>query len=86
MVKERKVSFTFSAGSVSTLIYNLFAKVLAERLKKVMPSITDPLQCGFLEERQILDPILIANKTVEDCRIRKKKRWIFKLDLEKVFN
>ena len=51
-----------------------------------MPSIIAPSQSGFLEGRQILDPILIANKAVEDYRIRKKKGWIIKLDLEKAFD
>ena len=45
-----------------------------------------PLQCGFLEECQILDPILIAKETVEVYSIGKKKRWIIRLDLEKAFN
>ena len=76
----------FSPISPTTLIYKLVAKVLTERLKKVMPSIIAPSQCGFLEGRKILDPILIENEAVEDYRIRKKKGWIIKLDLEKAFD
>ena len=39
----------------------------------LMPSIISPSQSGFLEGRQILDPILIANEAVEIYRIRKRK-------------
>ena len=76
----------FRPISLTTLIYKLFAKVLAERLKKAMSVIIAPSQCGFLEGRKILDPILIANEAVEDYRIRKKKGWIIKLDLGKAFD
>ena len=48
-------------------------KDTTERLKKVMPSIIAPTQSGFLEGCQILDSILIANKVVEEYKIRKKK-------------
>ncbi|TYK06397.1 hypothetical protein E5676_scaffold163G00940 [Cucumis melo var. makuwa] len=62
------------------------AKVLADRLKGVMDSITSPFQNVFIEGRQILDPIFIANEAVEDYRAKKKKGWILKLDLEKAFD
>lgn len=41
---------------------------------------------GVIEDRQILDPILIANEVVEDYRAKKKKGWLLKLDMEKAFN
>lgn len=51
-----------------------------------MPSIIDSPQTAFLEGRQILDPILIANEVVEEYRAKKKKGWLLKLDLEKAFD
>lgn len=51
-----------------------------------MPSIIAPTQSAFIEGRQILDPILIANEVVEEYRAKKKKGWILKLDLEKAFD
>ena len=32
-----------------------------------------------------MDPILIVNEVVEDYQAKKKKGWILKLDLEKIF-
>lgn len=42
-------------------------------------------QYAFIEGRQILDSILIANERVEDYTRRIKKGEIVKLDLEKAY-
>lgn len=76
----------FRPISLTTLAYKVVAKVLSERLKQVMDAIISPTQSAFIEGRQILDPILIANEAVEDYRAKRKKGWILKLDLEKAFD
>ncbi|TYK13535.1 putative retrotransposon [Cucumis melo var. makuwa] len=62
----------FRPISLTTLSYKLVAKVLAERLKKIVPSIIDPPQSAVLKGRQILDPILIANEVVEEYRGKRR--------------
>lgn len=42
-------------------------------------------QCTFIKRRHILDCCLIANELVEDIRVKKKKWWVFKVDLEKTY-
>ena len=76
----------FRPISLTTLSYKMVAKVLAECLKQVMDSIVSPFQSAFIEGRQILDSVLIANKAVKDYQAKKTKEWILKLDLEKAFD
>ena len=80
------VTKDFGPISLTTLSYKVIAKVLAEKLKLVMDSIISPFQSAFIEGRQILDPILIANEAIEDYRAKRKRGWILKLDLEKAFD
>lgn len=72
--------------SLTSALYKIVAKVLAERLKSVMSSIISQAQSAFIKDRQILDHILIANEAVEFYRKKKLKGWLIKLDVEKAFD
>lgn len=45
-------------------MYKLIAEVLAERLKTILPETIGESQGAFVEDRQILNEVLIANKLV----------------------
>lgn len=79
---QKKESGLVGLDSSQSACLLQFTKVLAERLKKVMSCVISPYQCAFIEGRQILDSILIANEVME-YRSKKKKGWILKLGLEK---
>lgn len=68
-----------------TSLYKIISKVLAERLKKVLPIIHDA-QSSFIEGRQIIDVILLASKTMGGWEARKKSGFILKLDYEKAYD
>ena len=67
-------------------IYKPIAKVLANRLKKVMNGLVNPAQNAFVKGRQILDASLIANKVIDSMQKRKERGILCKLDIEKAYD
>ena len=76
----------FRPISLITSLYKIISKVLASRLKKVLPSIINDSQMAFVEGRQILDAILTASEAVDEWSLRGRKGVLLKLDLEKAYD
>ena len=62
------------------------AKVLANRLKKVMSRLVNKAQNAFVEGREIVDASLIANKVINSMVRKKEKGVLCKLDVEKAYD
>ncbi|RVW74330.1 LINE-1 retrotransposable element ORF2 protein [Vitis vinifera] len=67
-------------------LYKLLAKVLANRLKKVVGKVVSSTQNAFVEGRQILDATLVANEVIDSVLKRKESGVLCKLDLEKAYD
>ena len=67
-------------------LYKLIAKVLANRLKKMMSRLVNKAQNVFVEGRQILDASLIAKEVIDSMTRRKEKRILCKLEVEKAYD
>ena len=68
------------------VIYKVIAKVLAGRLKKVLPAIIDESQSAFIKDRGLTDSVLLANEVIEDLRRKGRRGLCLKVDFEKAYD
>lgn len=66
--------------------YKLISKVLAARIKSVMPKLISHNQFAFTQGRQISDCILIANEVVDLLNKRQGGGFLLKLDFAKAYD
>ncbi|KAA0025507.1 LINE-1 retrotransposable element ORF2 protein [Cucumis melo var. makuwa] len=59
---------------------------MATRLKTTLKETIAENQMDFVEGRQIIDAILIANEAICYWRVKKTKEFVLKLDIEKAFD
>ncbi|GKA37476.1 RNA-directed DNA polymerase, eukaryota, reverse transcriptase zinc-binding domain protein [Tanacetum coccineum] len=65
--------------------YKIIAKLLANRLARVLDNIVSPVQSAFISGRQILDGPLMVSEIIDWYKKKNKKLMIFKVDFEKAF-
>jgi hypothetical protein len=76
----------FRPISLVSSIYKIIFKVLADKLKAVLEKVIFKFHNAFIRGKQILNPILIANKSL-DSKIRLGVPGVIcKLDLEKAYD
>ena len=71
------------------MIYKLAAKTLANRLKKIHPSIISETQSAFVNDRLITDNVLVAFEAVHHISQRKTGKtgeMALKLDMSKAYD
>jgi hypothetical protein len=67
-------------------IYKIIAKILPNVLKMVFVKIVSKSQNAFIQCREILDSVLIANKYLESRLRSGEPSVLCKLDLEKTYD
>lgn len=79
----------FKPISLCNIIYKLALKVVANRLKVILPHIISVFQSAFVPGRQITDNILVVYDLVHYLRMKtkgKKEYMSIKLDMSKVYD
>lgn len=76
----------FRPISLIGCLYKILSKVLARRLRVVLPKIIGEKQIAFMGEQNMLDSVAIANEVVDDAKRRKKQCLIFKVDFKKAYD
>ncbi|RVW91061.1 Transposon TX1 uncharacterized 149 kDa protein [Vitis vinifera] len=83
--QSKKIS-DFRPISLITCLYKIIAKVLSGCLRGVLHETIHSTQGAFVQGRQILDAVLIANEIVDEKRRSGEEGVVFKIDFEKAYD
>ena len=89
LIPKEKGATSFSRFrpiSLCNIGYKVITKVLANRLKVVLPLIIPENQGGFIKGRQISDNIILVQEGIHSSVKRKEKGVVIKLDLANAFD
>jgi ribonuclease HI/exonuclease III len=89
LIPKEKGALTFSRFrpiSLCNTSYKILAKVIANRLKNILPNIVPENQGGFIKGRQIADNIVLVQEALHTSLGKKDKGMIIKLDLANAFD
>eukprot|EP00253_Pinus_taeda_P010319 PITA_10319 len=84
--EEAKTPDKFRPIALCNVIYKIISKLIASRMKTILPGIISEEQSGYVEGRQIFDNILLAQEMIHSLHSRKIAGMLMQLDLSKAYD
>ncbi|CAN0837140.1 Putative ribonuclease H protein At1g65750, partial [Linum grandiflorum] len=75
--------------SLCNVLYRILAKVLANRLRKVIPTLISEEQSAFVAGRSIIANVMVAFETIHSMKKRRAGKWgdvAVKIDISKAYD
>lgn len=76
----------FRPISLVGCMYKIVTKILAARIKLVLPKVIAENQFAFLGGKSMLDSVVIANETLHEAKSYKIPSFVLKVDFEKAYD
>jgi hypothetical protein len=78
----------FKPISLCNIVYKIITKILANRLKSLLPKLISPLQFAFVPKRNIQDNMIFAHELLHAFKTKRGKGgyMFLKMDMEKAFD
>jgi hypothetical protein len=76
----------FRPIALCNVVYKIISKVVANRLKPLLPTLVSGEQSGYVEGRQILNNIIQAHEVVHSLTSKRKAGMIMQLDIAKAYD
>eukprot|EP00253_Pinus_taeda_P032656 PITA_32656 len=76
----------FRPISLCNVSYKTITKIIANRLKNLLPSIISENRGGFVPKRQIIDNVILIQEAIHSSLIKGERGMIIKLDMANAFD
>ena len=76
----------FRPISLCNVSYKIISKILAHRIKKILPYLVSENQGGFIPRRHITDNVILIQEAIHSSLSRKEKGMLVKLDMANAFD
>ena len=85
--KEANVMKDYRPISCCNVLYKVISKVLANRLKIILPKFISPNQSAFIKDRLLIENLLLATEIIKDYhKVSISPRCAMKIDISKAFD